>query len=408
MFGYNKTTVKGASLLALVALALGLFVGNGGVAGAQGQGPYAINSLVAARVATHLLDQPAAGSAIVTQMPLNAQALVLGGPFNDGWYWLDYSGARGYASVQVLVLVDQNYTPVPTETPTSQPTIALPTAVPPAPNTATPKPVPPTATPKPIPPTATTKSLPATATQKPATPTVTPVPPTTVVAVTATVTASPAVTSTFTVPTTPGDYTGLWLAEMATGGNVRVGPGLDQKIMKTWGTGRRVLLYQGVLDSKNNLWYRVSEAPEAPMWVHSSLIKRVEPVVFEPARYKGRWVNVNLAQQIVTGYENGKPVMVTLASTGKTEHPTIPGVWKIYWRLPKQEMKNGNLASPDYYDLKDVPFPQYFHISGEALHGTYWHDDFGHPHSHGCVNLSTPISEWFYNWDNIGTIVYVH
>jgi len=42
------------------------------------------------------------------------------------------------------------------------------------------------------------------------------------------------------------------------------------------------------------------------------------------------------------------------------------------------------------------------------LHGTYWHDDFGRPHSHGCVNLSTPMSEWFYGFANLGTIVYVH
>ncbi len=144
------------------------------------------------------------------------------------------------------------------------------------------------------------------------------------------------------------------------------------------------------------------------MYVHSSLIKKLEPVIFEGPKYKGRWVNVNLSQQITTAYENGKPVKVTLCSTGKGENATTLGVWEIYWRLPKQDMKGGNLASGDYYSLKDVPFPQYFHTSGEALHGTYWHDDFGHPHSHGCVNLSTPISEWFYGWDKIGTIVYVH
>ncbi len=125
----------------------------------------------------------------------------------------------------------------------------------------------------------------------------------------------------------------------------------------------------------------------------------------------------NISQQVAVAYVDGTPVKVTLTSTGtiktlangtKQDNRTELGVWKIYYRLPKQDMKGGSLASGDYYDLKDVPYPQYFHISGEALHGTYWHDDFGRPHSHGCVNLSTPMSEWFYNWDKVGTIVYVH
>ena len=110
----------------------------------------------------------------------------------------------------------------------------------------------------------------------------------------------------------------------------------------------------------------------------------------------------------MTAYAGGKPVLVTLASTGKGKNITNVGTWKIYWRLPKQTMEGGNLASGDYYKLKDVPYPQYFHASGEGLHGTFWHDNFGRPMSHGCVNLSTPIAGWFYNWANIGTVVYVH
>ena len=169
-----------------------------------------------------------------------------------------------------------------------------------------------------------------------------------------------------------------------------------------------MLLYQAVADAKGGVWYRVSEPPEQPMYVHSSLIRRVAAVKFETARFKGKWVNVNLSQQVVTAYEDAKPVMVTLASTGKAKTPTDLGTWKIYWRLPKQTMEGGNLASGDYYKLKDVPYPQYFNTTGESLHGTYWHDNFGKPMSHGCVNLSIPISGWFYNWASIGTIVYVH
>lgn len=206
----------------------------------------------------------------------------------------------------------------------------------------------------------------------------------------------------------PGGYSGLWIGEMSMGGNVRTGPGTNQRRLKTWGAGRRVLLYQAVRDGVGGLWYRVSESPEAPMYVHSSLIRRVAPVKFEGARFRGRWVNINISQQIVTAYENGTPVKVTLTSTGTRKNPTELGVWKIYYRLPKQDMDGGSLAAGDYYNLKDVPFVQYFHNSGEGLHGTYWHDNFGRPMSRGCINLSIPMSQWFYGWANIGTTVYVH
>ena len=208
--------------------------------------------------------------------------------------------------------------------------------------------------------------------------------------------------------TTQGAYAGLWIGEMSNGGNVRTGAGIDRPRLKSWGAGRRVLLYQAVKDSKGGTWYRVSEPPEPPMYVHSSLIRRVAAVKFETARFRGRWVNINVTQQVVTAYEGGVPVKVTLASTGTAKNPSELGIWKIYYRLPKQDMDGGSLAAGDYYNLKDVPYVQYFHNSGEGLHGTYWHDNFGRPMSRGCINLSIPMSEWFYGWANIGTNVYVH
>jgi lipoprotein-anchoring transpeptidase ErfK/SrfK len=74
--------------------------------------------------------------------------------------------------------------------------------------------------------------------------------------------------------------------------------------------------------------------------------------------------------------------------------------------------------APDYYDVKHVPWTQYFH-NGEALHGAYWHNNFGHPMSHGCVNISTPTrnaswpqsapnAEYLWNFDNLGDPVVVH
>ena len=361
---YTGSMGRGLAAMAVMLVALFAALAAGGTAPAQAQEAqrFALGSVVAAKTGVTLRDQPMVDGAKVAEMKVNERAIVTGGPFNDGWYWLDFKGSQAYAAGSLLVLVDDKYTPVPEETVTvtaTAPSESTPSAQPTGSASASPTPA-----------------------------------------------AFP--TTEVTTPTTPGDYTGLWLGEMSTGGNVRVGPGLDKKILKGWWAGRRVLLYESVTASDGGVWYRVSEQPEQPMWVHSSLVRKVAPVKFEGARYKGKWVNINITQQIVTAYEDGTPVKVTLASTGKAKTPTELGVWKIYYRLPKQDMEGGNLASGDYYNLKDVPYPQYFHMSGEGLHGTYWHDNFGRPMSHGCVNLSTPISEWFYGWARIGTIVYVH
>jgi hypothetical protein len=375
---HHSTTSRIARLVtsAVIGLVLLLVAGNLarlslGQVYAQ-SAPLALDSTVTTTTTLNLRDQPSMTGSTVATMQVNARAIVIGGPFNDYWYWLDFEGTTGYALGRYLVVVYDNNTTGPTVEVTA------------------------TSAPQQPPPVATVPATPPSE-QTSATPQQTVFPQ-----------ASPSPTSEITTPQTPGDYTGLWLGEMAAGGNVRGGPGLDKPLVKSWWAGRRLLLYQAAPDSKGDIWYRVSEPPEPPMWVHSSLVRKVAPVKFESARYKGRWVNVNLSQQIVAAYENDKPVMVTLTSTGKKKYETTVGTWKIYWRLPKQTMEGGNLASGDHYKLKDVPYPQYFHVSGEALHGTFWHDNFGRPMSHGCVNLSTPIAGWLYSWANIGTIVYVH
>ena len=67
---------------------------------------------------------------------------------------------------------------------------------------------------------------------------------------------------------------------------------------------------------------------------------------------------------------------------------------------------NGRRLGYDYY-LKDVPYVQYFY-QDYALHGTFWHSNFGTRMSHGCVNLPTSAAEWLYNWAEYGTLVNIH
>jgi lipoprotein-anchoring transpeptidase ErfK/SrfK len=109
---------------------------------------------------------------------------------------------------------------------------------------------------------------------------------------------------------------------------------------------------------------------------------------------------VRLNQQRVYAYENGQLVRTVLASTGLPATPTVQGTYRIYIKREAQTM-----TGPGYY-LPDVPYVMYFY-QGYGLHGTYWHDNFGRPMSHGCVNLPTPEAKWFYEWAEIGTPVVV-
>jgi lipoprotein-anchoring transpeptidase ErfK/SrfK len=118
-----------------------------------------------------------------------------------------------------------------------------------------------------------------------------------------------------------------------------------------------------------------------------------------------KWIDVNLTNQTVIAYEGQIPVFRALASTGIWKYPTIAGTFNIYVKYEKTRMTGG--SGVDAYDLLDVPYVMYFH-GGYGLHGTYWHNNFGTPMSHGCVNLSIRDAEWLFNWAPLGTRVVSH
>ena len=114
-----------------------------------------------------------------------------------------------------------------------------------------------------------------------------------------------------------------------------------------------------------------------------------------------RWIDVNLSQQRTYAYEGDTLVNSFVVSTGTWQTPTVTGKFKIWIKVRSQAM-----SGPGYY-LPDVPFVMYFY-KDYGLHGTYWHNNFGTPMSHGCVNLTIPDSEWLYNFASVGTVVNVH
>lgn len=114
----------------------------------------------------------------------------------------------------------------------------------------------------------------------------------------------------------------------------------------------------------------------------------------------GRRFVVDLSEQMLYAYEGDTLVRSTLVSTGLPQWPTVTGTYYIYLKYRSQRMRGPG------YDLPNVPYVMYFY-QGYGLHGTYWHNNFGSPMSHGCVNMPTSEAEWAFNWASIGTPVIV-
>jgi len=119
-----------------------------------------------------------------------------------------------------------------------------------------------------------------------------------------------------------------------------------------------------------------------------------------PPTQSGKAIVVSTGQQRIYAFENGQMVHTYLASTGLPATPTVLGDYAIYVKYEKDDMRG-----PGYY-LQDVPYTMYFY-QRYGIHGTYWHNSFGRPMSHGCVNLPTDEAAWFFNWAPVGTPVRV-
>jgi lipoprotein-anchoring transpeptidase ErfK/SrfK len=118
-----------------------------------------------------------------------------------------------------------------------------------------------------------------------------------------------------------------------------------------------------------------------------------------------RWIDVNLSTQTLAAYEGNELAFSSLISSGTWEHPTVTGQFRVWIRFESQTM-DGRRLGYDYY-LENVPYVMYFY-EDYALHGTFWHNNFGTPMSHGCVNMKTEDARWLFNWSRVGTVVNVH
>jgi hypothetical protein len=159
----------------------------------------------------------------------------------------------------------------------------------------------------------------------------------------------------------------------------------------------RLARSSGVPEYDPSLWY----VPAQP----ANQTTTISPPAGAPVA-QGKWVEVNLTRQYLRAWQFSTPVFYSLVSTGVAGHDTPTGTFQVYQKLSYDDMSGGT-PGVDYYYLPDVPNVMYFY-EAYAIHGAYWHHNFGHVMSHGCVNLPLDAAAWMYNWAPLGTDVFIH
>ena len=153
-------------------------------------------------------------------------------------------------------------------------------------------------------------------------------------------------------------------------------------------------------DKTGAWWYRlqdgVSYSPGP--YILAAHIRRIDPSELTPLSpdVTDKKIEVSLKQQSITAYENGEPVLTHLICSGTGGFGTPRGNHKVLFKTPTSRMIGG--SGSNYYDLPGVPFPTFITWTGVAIHGTYWHNDYGRPRSHGCINVPSDVAKWFWRW----------
>jgi len=124
------------------------------------------------------------------------------------------------------------------------------------------------------------------------------------------------------------------------------------------------------------------------------------PAVPAPAGAR-RWIEIDLSRQRLIAHEGDRVVLNVPVSTGLRHTPTPVGTFRI-----RSKVRSQTMSGPGYR-LPHVQWVMYF-VGNYAIHGTYWHNNFGRPMSHGCVNLRNADARFLYEWASYGTPVVIH
>jgi hypothetical protein len=157
-------------------------------------------------------------------------------------------------------------------------------------------------------------------------------------------------------------------------------------------------------EMEGGTWYRLTDERlrihyYAPAWA----VRPIQPSELTPlSPYFPdclKRIEISLSMQRLFAYEGGQAVFEAPISSGKRYMETPAGLFQVERKYPSRHMGDGGITSDLHaYELVGVPWVTFFHPAGIALHGTFWHDNFGSPMSQGCVNLRNEDAKWIFRW----------
>jgi hypothetical protein len=151
-------------------------------------------------------------------------------------------------------------------------------------------------------------------------------------------------------------------------------------------------------------WYKVQELYQSfhMRATHMRLIRDEDLAPISPeVDPASKWIDVNLMAQVLVCYEGDTPVFAHRIASGLRDWATPEGTHYVFDKRISERMVGGRAATEedsDLYNLAGVPFVCYFTSDWVATHGTFWHNDYGQPHSHGCVNLPSDAARFVWRW----------
>jgi hypothetical protein len=158
-----------------------------------------------------------------------------------------------------------------------------------------------------------------------------------------------------------------------------------------------------VVDKRDgSAWYKAHDAATRsnyyvrPQWMHLFSPGEITPLsslVPESEKH----IEIYLDRQVLLAYEWNVLVYAARIATGRVNFESPTGWFHTFHKRPTYHMFGG-ADEFSIFDLPGVPWDSYITDNGVALHGTYWHNDFGAPHSHGCINMSIQDAKWIYRW----------
>ncbi len=191
---------------------------------------------------------------------------------------------------------------------------------------------------------------------------------------------------------------GFWVEVCVPFAEARWRPDIDAYVARKLYYGTIYRVVAAVPDEKleGAWWYQLKEGitySPGP-YVPTSSVRRLSPEMIAPmdAGVDDKWMKINIDRQTLNCYQGKFSVFHTRIGSGLYSTATPRGDFRVLYKRKTRRMVGAD------YDLPGVAFPVYFAGNGVAIHGTYWHNDYGRRHSHGCVNISNDAAKWIFRW----------